>query len=83
MNFANQEEINRQALFADENEEFRIPAEPDEGQKVILRFRTARDNIDNVYYQEAGMTEEEPLIKTNLIPCLITISWKRKCLDIQ
>lgn len=64
MNFANQEEINRQALFADENEEFRIPAEPDEGQKVILRFRTARDNIDNVYYQEAGMTEEEPLIKT-------------------
>lgn len=64
MNFGNQEIINRQALFADENEEFRIPAEPDEGQKVVLRFRTARNNIDHVYYQEAGMTEEELLEKT-------------------
>ena len=46
--------IIRQALFSDENEEFRIPAEPDEGQAVRIRFRTAKDNVDNVYYQEEG-----------------------------
>ena len=55
--------IIRQALFSDENEEFRIPAEPDEGQVVRIRFRTAKDNVDNVYYQEEGQ-EEKPLIKT-------------------
>ncbi len=64
MKFENQETINRQALFADENEEFRIPAQPDAGQVVTLRFRTGRDNIDHVYYQEEGMAQEEALIKT-------------------
>lgn len=63
MKFENQETINRQALFADENEEFRIPAEPDAGQVVTLRFRTARDNIDYVYYQEEGVEQEEALRK--------------------
>ena len=63
MRFEDQETINRQALFADENEEFRIPAQPDAGQVVTLRFRTARDNIDNVYYQEEGMAQEEALTK--------------------
>ena len=54
MIFENQEGICREALFADENEEFRIPAEPDAGQSVVLRFRAARDNIDCVYYKEEG-----------------------------
>ncbi len=64
MKLENQDAINRQALFADENEEYRIPAEPDAGQAVTLRFRSARDNIDNVYYQEEGMPEEAALTKT-------------------
>ena len=55
--------IIRQALFSDENEEFRIPAEPDEGQVVRIRFRTAKDNVDNVYYQEEGQ-EEKAFVKT-------------------
>lgn len=62
MRVENLNEIIRQALFADETEEYRLPAEPEEGQTVTLRFRTARDNIDAVYYQEAG-AEEVPLKK--------------------
>lgn len=57
MNIGNSNEMIKQALFTDENEEYRIPAQPDEGQKVTLRFRTARDNIDYVYYQETGKEE--------------------------
>ncbi|MCI9148866.1 MAG: glycoside hydrolase family 13 protein [Hungatella sp.] len=64
MVLVNQEGINRQALFADENEEFRIPAEPDAGQTVTLRFRTAKDNIDCVYYREQGENEEKAFVKT-------------------
>lgn len=58
MNIGNPNEMIKQALFADENEEYRIPAQPDEGQAVTLRFRTAKDNIDYVYYQETGKEEE-------------------------
>ena len=35
--------INRRALFCDETEDYRIPPEPEEGQLVRLRFRTARN----------------------------------------
>ncbi len=62
MIFDNHAGIVRQALFSDENEEFRIPAEPDAGDTVTVRFRTARDNVDCVYYQEEGQ-EEIPLVK--------------------
>lgn len=51
--------LNKQALFCDENEDFRIPAEPDEGQNVVLRFRTARNNADHVYYIEDDKKEAE------------------------
>ncbi|MEG0566063.1 MAG: glycoside hydrolase family 13 protein [Hungatella sp.] len=44
------EKLNRQALFCDENEDFRMPTEPDEGETVLLRFRTARDDAERVYY---------------------------------
>ena len=40
--------INRDALFADETSDYRIPAEPDPGQLVTLRFRTEKDNVDQV-----------------------------------
>ena len=53
--------INRAALFADENEDFRIPSEPDADQQVTLRFRTARGDVDSVYYVENGQKTEKPL----------------------
>ena len=57
--------INRAALFADENEDFRIPPEPDADQQVALRFRTARGDVDSVYYVENGQKTEKPLWKVS------------------
>ncbi|MCI8727633.1 MAG: glycoside hydrolase family 13 protein [Hungatella sp.] len=54
--------LNRKALFCDETEEFRIPAEPDTGEQVTLRFRTARDGADAVYYVQEGR-ETQPAME--------------------
>lgn len=40
--------FNRRALFSDTTEEYLLPEEPEAGQKVTIRFRTARDNVDRV-----------------------------------
>ena len=45
-------ELNRRALFTDETLDYRRPEEPDAGDRVVLRFRTERDNADRVYYVE-------------------------------
>ncbi len=44
------EQLKRQALFADETSGYRIPEEPEAGDRVILKFRTARGNVDRVCY---------------------------------
>ncbi|MBP3926037.1 MAG: alpha amylase N-terminal ig-like domain-containing protein, partial [Clostridium sp.] len=44
--------INRRALFADETSDYRMPEEPDEGERAVLRFRTAKGNADHVFYIE-------------------------------
>lgn len=41
--------INFDALFCDGTKQFRIPEEPLENDKVTIRFRTARENVDTVY----------------------------------
>ena len=41
--------LNRDALFSDETEEFRSPAEPELFGKVKIRFRTALANVEKVY----------------------------------
>ena len=45
-------EINRQALFSDETQDYRYPEEPDAGETVTLRFRTAKNDVDRVFYIE-------------------------------
>ena len=45
-------EINRQALFSDETQDYRYPEEPDAGETVTLRFRTAKNDVDQVFYIE-------------------------------
>lgn len=55
--------INRSALFADETQDYRRPEEPDEGQRVWLRFRTARDNADSVFYIERQSNIEARMAK--------------------
>lgn len=75
--------INRAALFADENEDFRIPSEPDADQQVTLRFRTARGDVDSVYYVENGQKTEKPAVEgAPVISSLITTSvgyWWTQC----
>lgn len=40
--------MNREALFSDGTSSYVIPAEPRENEKVRLRFRTAREDVDEV-----------------------------------
>ena len=40
--------LKRDALFSDGTEEYRIPSEPKAGDKVRIRFRTAKNNVDAV-----------------------------------
>ena len=41
--------FNPQALFSDGTSDYRIPVEPKENEKVKIRFRAGRENIDCVY----------------------------------
>ena len=41
--------LNRRALFSDTTEEYVIPAEPKLYEKITIRFRAGRDNLDQVY----------------------------------
>lgn len=59
------EALNRDALFTDETENFRFPTEPDEGDDIYLRFRTAKDNVDYICYIEDGKSEEIMMNKTD------------------
>lgn len=45
-------QINRDALFSAETEDYRSPMEPEKGERVRVRLRTARGNADQVYYIE-------------------------------
>lgn len=45
-------QINREALFSAETEDYRSPMEPKEGERVRIRLRTAREDADRVYYIE-------------------------------
>lgn len=44
--------INTDALFSDETEDYRCPCEADEGDVVTLFFRTEKNGADAVYYIE-------------------------------
>lgn len=57
--------LNRAALFCDETEDYRIPAEPDPGDTVRLRFRTAAGDADRVCYIESGSDREEEMQKVS------------------
>ncbi len=41
--------LNREALFSDETGNYVIPMEPNAGDPVTIRFRSAADNVDSVY----------------------------------
>ena len=58
------EALNRDALFTDETESFRFPPEPEEGDEVVLLFRTAVNDVDLVSYIEEGTQAETAMMKT-------------------
>ncbi|MCD8154726.1 MAG: glycoside hydrolase family 13 protein [Clostridiales bacterium] len=41
--------LNKDAMFSDGTETYRIPTDPDAGDTVTIRFRTQRNNVDMVY----------------------------------
>lgn len=52
MNLVDINKVNRDALFTDEAEGFRIPAEANPGEQVTFRFRVARNDVNEVYFLE-------------------------------
>lgn len=58
--------LNVQALFTDGSENFQQPMEPKAGEMVRFRFRTARDNVEHVYFCTAEEKNEMTIIsRTN------------------
>lgn len=53
--------IDIDALFCDETEDYRCPAEADPGNTVTFRFRTGKGNVDRVLLVEAGTSQLVPL----------------------
>lgn len=41
--------LRKEALFSDGTSDYRQPAEPEPGEEVTLRFRTAKDNVDIIW----------------------------------
>lgn len=50
--------MNREALFTDSTQEFRIPMEVNAGDTVTFRFRTGKNDVDNVYFAEEDEKEQ-------------------------
>lgn len=46
--------LKKSALFADGTKDYRNPVEPMENEKVTLKFRTAKDNVDDVLLWSDG-----------------------------
>ena len=47
-------QINRRALFCDENGDFRIPPESEQNDQVKIKFRTGKNDVDAVFYIQEG-----------------------------
>ena len=57
--------FNKEALFSDGTEYYRIPAEPKAGDTVTIKFRTQRNNVDNVCLVHDGEYLEMKWEKTS------------------
>ena len=61
----NQSTINQAALYTSGTASYRIPEEPNPGDTVTLRFRTARQDVDAVYifFHEANSSTKMQLVE--------------------
>ena len=55
--------LNREALYSSGTEDYRIPAEPDVGEEVAIRFRTLKEDADRVLYRERGKDAPGEMVK--------------------
>lgn len=46
--------LNTKAIFSDETKNFRNPVEPNRGEKVTVKLRVAKNNIDGAYIHSKG-----------------------------
>lgn len=56
--------LNKRALFSDETEQYLSPMEADPGDKVTIRFRTEKDNVDYVFWINGSEKQEMRKEKT-------------------
>lgn len=63
----NQSTINQAALYTSGTASYRIPEEPNPGDTVTLRFRTARQDVDAVYifFHEANSSTKMQLVESD------------------
>ena len=59
--------LKKNALFSDGTADYRQPVEPDAGDEVTVRFRTARDNVDIVWLC-TGDKKYKMKNKVNILP---------------
>ena len=45
-----QQTLNKEALFSDQSKYYQSPFEPQHGDRVTVTLRTAKDNVDEVYF---------------------------------
>ena len=58
--------LNTEALFSDGSDYYRCPSNPKAGEKVRIRFRTKRNNVDMVYLVYDGKRQQmERVAKSN------------------
>lgn len=68
--------MSRDALFCDGTSSYVIPPEPEKGQTIKLRFRTARDDVDTVLLvADSGIYQME-LLRSRGAFDYYEISWK-------
>lgn len=56
--------FHKRAVFSDETENYRTPAEPEPGDTVNIRIRTKENNVDTVYLVSGEQKQQMKLIKT-------------------
>ena len=57
--------LNYKALYSDGSDYFFSPMEPEAGEKVTIRFRTAKDNADHVFFLWNDIRHEMEVASSN------------------
>jgi len=55
--------FSKQSLFSDETKYYRTPEEPEPGDMVTIRFRTRKNNVDEVYFISGSFRQEMKVIE--------------------